>query len=295
MIGRSAPGPTLAFVRDATLTLPDGRALAYTDVGSRAPGAPVILYFHGAPSTRLDLIDYDDQLKKAQIRVLSADRPGYGRSSPLPGRSMIEAITDVLALAEHCSVERFSVVGYSNGGPYALGLAALHPDRVASVAVVAALTDFAWDGAWDGFHNRQAAVMRQPDEAAAVRWCAEQFGEDGSGFLGMELPQVELDAIDAIPDRAVGTLESVLEAFTQGVAGYGQDVWIGGRPWPFDPATITAPATVFHGDLDAIVPVHHGQHTAEIVPGAELVVWPGIAHLATLPRVPAAMEYLLAR
>jgi pimeloyl-ACP methyl ester carboxylesterase len=272
-------------MRDATTMLQDGRTLAYAEIGSRAPDAPVVLYFHGAPSTRLDLADADGHLVKAHVRVIAADRPGYGGSSPHRGRSMLDHVHDVVALADQCEIERFAVVGYSNGAPYALACAATAPDRVHGVAIAAGTTDFAWREAWDGFHVQQAEVMRMPDVDAAVRWCVEQFGDDGTGFLGLDLAPAELQAIEASPDGAVGTLESVLEAFRQGVAGYAEDVWLGGRPWPFDPAAISAPTTVYHGNVDAIVPLRHGEHTAELVPGAELVVWPGIAHLAVLPRV----------
>jgi len=44
-----------------------------------------------------------------------------------------------------------------------------------------------------------------------------------------------------------------------------------GTPWSFDPAAITAPTRVLHGEADNVVPIAHGRHTADLVPGATFV------------------------
>ena len=113
---------------DAVVILVDGRTLVYTGLGE--PVGPVVMYFHGAPASGLDLVWYDDQFVRAGIRVVSADRPGYGRSSPQPGR-MREWPVDVAALAGHLGVGQFVVIGLSAGGLYAVACAALLPGRVA--------------------------------------------------------------------------------------------------------------------------------------------------------------------
>ena len=91
------------------MLLLDGRTLAYTDLGS--PSGPVVMYYHGAPSSRLDLAYFEDDLAGRGVRVVSADRPGFGRSSPRPGRRREGWPTDVAALAVHIGVQRFAVLG----------------------------------------------------------------------------------------------------------------------------------------------------------------------------------------
>ena len=108
---------------DTTMTLPDGRSLAYTDCG--APDGPLVVYFHGAPTSRLDLIGLEESFSALGVRVVSPDRPGYGRSSPQPGRGFNDWPGDVAALADHLGVERFAVMGLSSGGPYVVACAAL--------------------------------------------------------------------------------------------------------------------------------------------------------------------------
>jgi pimeloyl-ACP methyl ester carboxylesterase len=124
---------------DASMSF-DGRSLTYTNLG--AFSSPLIMYFHGAPTSRLDLVPFEDALAALDVRVVSADRPGYGGSSPQAGRGLEDWPTDVAALADHLGVERFAVMGWSSGGPYAVACAALLPGRVASAGVVCGVTDF---------------------------------------------------------------------------------------------------------------------------------------------------------
>jgi pimeloyl-ACP methyl ester carboxylesterase len=70
---------------DTTMTLPDGRTLAYTEIG--ALDGPVAFYFHGAPGSRLELVALDGAFADVGVRLITADRPGYGGSTPLRGRT----------------------------------------------------------------------------------------------------------------------------------------------------------------------------------------------------------------
>ena len=71
------------------MTLTDGRTLAFTDLGD--PDGACAFYFHGAPGGRLELADQDDAFGEVGVRVITADRPGYGGSSPHPGRTTAAA------------------------------------------------------------------------------------------------------------------------------------------------------------------------------------------------------------
>jgi pimeloyl-ACP methyl ester carboxylesterase len=151
-------------VIDTVLTLPDGRSLAYTDCGE--PAGPLVVYFHGAPTSRLDLVGAEESFRAFGVRVVSPDRPGYGGSSPQAGRGFNDWAPDVAALADHLGAERFAVMGLSSGGPYAVACAALLPERIVSAGVVAGVTDMGWPGAWEGYEQSEATLMRIGDEAA---------------------------------------------------------------------------------------------------------------------------------
>jgi pimeloyl-ACP methyl ester carboxylesterase len=273
-------------MRDAVVRLPDGRTLAYTDIGD-AP-SPCVLLFHGAPSSRLRPAYLEDEIVAGGIRVIAPDRPAYGGSSPQPGRSMTDWPRDVEALADELGVESFVVAGHSSGGPYALACAALLADRVRGLVTLGGVTDMGWPGAWEGFFESEVELMRLPDEASVVARCEEWFGEDGSRFMaasGMDLPAADLPLYE---DERVAALlaTSRAEAFRQGVVGYAQDVSVQRAAWPFDPARIQAPAVVIHGQGDTLLPIAHARHTAELVPGALLRVLPGHGHFTLLDQLP---------
>jgi pimeloyl-ACP methyl ester carboxylesterase len=118
-------GAALA-TREATVTLPDGRRLAWSSGGARG-GVPVF-YLHGAIGTPVRRTPELDALIAALgIHYIAVSRPGFGRSDPCPGRRIADFPADVEHLADRLGLGRFAVVGVSAGGPYALACARALP------------------------------------------------------------------------------------------------------------------------------------------------------------------------
>ena len=274
-------------VREAHIVLCGGRELAYADLGR--PGGPCVFFFHGAPMSRLHLVPLEEQFAARGLRVISPDRPGYGRSSPQPGRSLSDWPADVTGLADALGLDRFLVAGHSSGGAYAVACAALLAARVRAGIVLGGVTDMAWPASWSGYLEGRVEIgaMRAPDEDAARAVCAAHFGEDGSGFFddSFEWPEPDLALLS---DESVGKAltSAVVEAFRQGIGAYAQDVYLEGQGWPFDAQGIEVPVEVVHGELDTLVPVAHSHHTAALIPGATLRLPPGHGHLTTLSMLP---------
>ena len=63
-------------------------------------------------------------------RLIAYDRPGYGASTPSPGRTIADAASDAAAIIDALGVQRFATWGVSSGGPHSLPCAALLRDRV---------------------------------------------------------------------------------------------------------------------------------------------------------------------
>jgi pimeloyl-ACP methyl ester carboxylesterase len=280
-------------MNDSRITLSDGRGLAFSEIGD-AGGAPVF-YFHGAPSSRLSLVPLEMEFADRGIRVVSPDRPGYGGSSPQPGRTMSDWPVDVAELANALGIDRFIVAGQSSGGPYAVACAALLPNRVSGAVVLAGITDMAWPEAWNSLFEAEIAMMRMPDEQSATARCVELFGADGSKLLGsswIELPKPDM-ALFSDENMADAMLASITEAFRQGVGGYAQDIFVQGRAWPFAPGSIATPAMLVHGELDTIIPVAHSRHTAGLIPGSSLRILPKHGHISIASELPGLCAQLI--
>ena len=105
---------------ETDLGLADGRMLHVYDTGSDTGGSLTVFWHHGTPNIGAPprpLLPLSDQLG---IRWVSHDRPGYGGSTPMPGRTVASAAADVAAIADAFSIQRFAVMGHSGGSPHAL-------------------------------------------------------------------------------------------------------------------------------------------------------------------------------
>lgn len=118
---------TTSLCAEHVLHLPDGRRLAWTDSGD--PAGSAVLLLHGSPGCRLGRQTELEQLAADGIRQITYDRPGYGLSDPHPGRTVADAVADVRAVLDAAGVERAGVIGGSGGGPHALALATMLPER----------------------------------------------------------------------------------------------------------------------------------------------------------------------
>lgn len=71
-------------MKNGTITMHDGRIVGFADHGS--PAQPAVLWCHGGPGNRLEPLLVADDAARAGLRLVGIDRPGYGRSTPQPGR-----------------------------------------------------------------------------------------------------------------------------------------------------------------------------------------------------------------
>lgn len=115
------------------VTLRDGRELAYAEYGD-PQGVPVF-FFHGLPSCRLMHPDAE-MSRTLGVRLLTMDRPGFGRSDPKPGRTLLDWADDVSDAAGSLGLQQFAVVGPSGGGPFVAACACKLAPRVTSAAIV---------------------------------------------------------------------------------------------------------------------------------------------------------------
>src|SRR6187399_1075410 len=103
---------------DRVLRADDGRSLGIAEFG--AVDGTAVLWCHGGPGSRREPAWLDAAAADAGLRLIGVDRPGYGLSTPAPGRTISSVVTDMLDVAAQLSIRDYATVGVSTGGAYAL-------------------------------------------------------------------------------------------------------------------------------------------------------------------------------
>ena len=116
------------------IRLPNGLKLGYSEFGDTF-GKPILL-FHGQPGNRLFRHHNDAIAKRLGVRMISIDRPGYGLSDFQPQRTIIDWPNDVVCLCEQLGIDKFAVLGFSAGGPYAAACGVMVPERLTCIGMV---------------------------------------------------------------------------------------------------------------------------------------------------------------
>jgi pimeloyl-ACP methyl ester carboxylesterase len=231
---------------------------------------PIVL-FHGLPGSRLFLPGPSDV-----ARVVTFDRPGYGESAALVGRTVLTAAADVAALLDHLGIAQCSLIGWSGGGPFAVAAAYALGARVTRLAIVSApgpLDEV--PGGWEalGDYQRPTAEMARRDPTRSTRAIARHMGPiraDPASFVGGE----------AVRNGVAGEMliAQVHEALRPGFDGVAADLVAMWCDWGFRLGEVTTPTDVFHGALDDH---NHADSAcyAEHMPNARLTLWPESGHL----------------
>ncbi len=261
-----------------------GRRLAWSEYGD-PDGRPMVA-LHGSPSSRLEWSWADEVGRARHLRVIAPDRPGHGRSDPLPGFTLLGRSDDVAALADHLGIDSFGVIGHSGGGPYALACAVTMPQRTEVVIAGSCAGRMEVPGAYAGMSltDRQLTwlAMRTPRAGRLA------FG--GIGLMGRTVPNLpwrlwndELKEADRAILAALGqprdAMRAFVEAFRPGGRGVIRDYQVLTQPWGFDPADVPGQVWLWHGDADTTVPLHQSEDLARHIPLARYRLVPGAGHL----------------
>ena len=281
-------------MKEGLITVEDGRRVAFADYGT--PDQTPVVWCHGGPGSRLEPEICAAAADRAGLRLIGIDRPGYGRSTPRPGRTIGGWVPDALAVADHLGIDRFVSVGASTGGAYALALAAASR-RVMGTVACCAVSDMRWaegrtlvPGALD--------VWEAPNRQAAHAIVVAQFGEHGEHMSAYSTGDAAAEAdreMFADPAAARCWERAMTEAFAHGFGGYVDDRLADGSGWgTFDVSAITCPVVVLHGTGDTLVPLAHAHHTAALVPGATLRIVDRLGHLSIALEMVSAIRQVLA-
>jgi pimeloyl-ACP methyl ester carboxylesterase len=271
---------------EGAIRLPDSRSLAYATWGD-PQGKPLFL-FHGSPSSRL-FRPSDSVTASHGVRLITVDRPGYGRSDFQEGRSLLDWPDDVAALADAMGLDTFTIVGHSSGGPYALACALVIASRIARVGLVSTVVPLddvpaAYIDLDDDDKELIDVARREPVEARrrieeSGRWLLEK----PDAFLQAPRPEPDRVLLDDPKVRSM-FIQMIRESVRSGLAGYAWDGIIERNPWGFSLQEIESEILVWHGDQDHYIPRAHIEQMASLLPDCRATFYPDEAHGVIIAR-----------
>jgi len=279
----------------------DGRRLS-VEVTGDLDGSPVFL-LHGTPGSRLGPRPRSQLLHRLGIRLISFDRPGYGGSDRLPGRRVVDAAMDVAAIADFYGHDEFAVVGRSGGGPHALACAAFLANRVSRAAVLVSLAPREADGLdWfggmtDSNVDAYAGPAGRLDRVIArLTAIADSVRDDPARLLAMLNGEMTDDDRRVVADAGIrlGLMRAYAEAVRESPYGWIDDVSAFRAEWGFDPAAVSVPVLLWHGERDVFSPASHSRWLGARIPDAMVVVQSDAAHFDALSVLPDILQWLIA-
>jgi pimeloyl-ACP methyl ester esterase len=255
-----------------------GARLAYADHGD---GSPVVLV-HGWSGSSGALAPLASALGPG-LRIVMPDLRGHGGSDPATPFELADLARDLAVLFDRLELRDVLLAGWSLGAQVALAALPAIRARVSRLAILSGTPRFTEGPGWRGGLPAQAVevlahrVRRDPARALA------RF------FDGMFVDG-ELDATAA--DR-LGALRAALPPPDPAAALAGLAILAGGD-LRAGLAAIDLPVLVVHGDRDPICLPAAGRALAAGIPGARLVVLPGVGHAPVLSRPDEVARLLLA-
>ncbi|NTI73020.1 alpha/beta fold hydrolase [Rhizobium rhizogenes] len=209
-------------------------------------GQPVIL-LHGGLGNGGNWGHQVPALIEAGYQAVIIDSRGHGRSTRDSRSYQYELMaSDVLAVMDRLDIGKAAIVGWSDGACTGLIVAGTHPARIAGVLFFAC--------------NMDPSGAKEFVPTPIVDRCFSRHVKDYA-------------ALSATPDQFDAFVEAVgLMQRTQ--PNYSVT----------DLAEIDVPVTIVHSEHDEFIKREHADHLARSIPGAELILLPGVSHFAPLQR-----------
>jgi pimeloyl-ACP methyl ester carboxylesterase len=285
---------------ERTVQTPDGRTLAVLEEGD--PAGKAVLVHMGTPNSRRIYGPNAIDAAARGLRLICYDRPGYGGSTPQPGRTHADCAADVRTICAALGIDQVAIWGISGGGAHALASAALLPDLVVAAASLAGLAPYGAEGLdwFDGMgqdnvddfklYLKDKAAFREKMKKDREAMLAASAGDLAQAFKTLLSP---IDVATLTGGIAEYLSYSGHEGLAPGSEGWWEDGEAQAGPWGFEVGDISVPVMVMHGRQDKFVPVGHGEWLAAHIPGAEARILDHDGHLTLLEqRIPEVHAWL---
>ena len=271
VIGRAYP-PRGSFV-----TLPGGTRLHYTERLPLGGSRGTVLLLHGASGNQADImLPLGDRLAAQGFRVLAVDRPGHGWSDRPDGEADASPARQadlIVAALRQIGVREAIVVGHSWAGALAADLALDHRDFTQGLVLLSPVlypwqTGVAWYNhvaTWPWIGPLFTRLLTMPVGLLSIQ----------GGVAEVFAPQVPPPSFAARTGVSLLLRPAEFTANAQDVMRLHDFVTGQGPRMP----TIAVPTAIVAGDGDTVVsPDIHARHAARDIPGATLMMLPGVGH-----------------
>ncbi len=199
-----------------------------------------------------------------------------GKPVPKVAYDLNDMAADAAGLLDALGIARAHIVGASMGGMIAQLVAADHPEKTLSLTSIMSTT------------GNPALPPATPEAMARLNMPAPDPTKDLEAYVAHSIASAKVMGSPGYPvsdeilrEEAVSTVAR--SYYPLGFMRQYAAILVSPDRRP-KLATVTAPTVVIHGEADPLVPIGGGRDTAASVPGAELIVIPGMGH-----DVPAAL------
>jgi len=268
--GSDATPPDATYEQEIQFcTAPDGVQIAYSRIGQGPP-----LVKTGNWMTHLEF-DFESPIWRHLYRELARDHTFIrydARGNGLSDRevehvSFAAFVHDLEAVVDAAGVERFALLGISQGCAVSIGYAIRHPERVSHLVLYGGFA-LGW--------NKRARTEAEKEQAAAMMTLMRLgWGQEDPAFRQLFTSQFipggtkqqadwfnELQRISTSPADAVRNFKANGDIDVTDLL-----------------AKVTVPTLVMHARDDARVPFDAGRRLAAGIPGARFVSLPSRNHL----------------
>ena len=207
-------------------------------------GAPILLIHGGLNNANVWLPEIPPLA--ANHEVIVADSRGHGRSTwTHEALSYDQMSSDYLGLLDHLKLDKVALVGWSDGGIIGLDIAIHHPERLTALFAQAA-------------NANPDGLLRHPTHNSAIA-------------------------------TAGHIVWSAIKSVFTTLGGYRDLRGAVAEMWATQPnfseaqlASIRVRTAIVIGDHDDVIRRDHTDYLARTIPGAELIILPGVGHMAPI-------------
>ena len=244
----------------------------------RHGSGPVVAMIHGFGLNRA-MWQWQLPALTPHFSVLTYDLLGHGESAPPEGTPDLAMFSgQLLRLMDRCEIERAAVVGFSLGGMIARRFALDHPDRLSALAILHSAHDRS-PAEREAVRERVRHTRRHGPSAnvdsALERWFTPGFRTDAPELIALIRRWITSNDPVVFP--------RIYQVLAEGDAEIARGL-----------ERIASPTLVMTGEDDPGNTPAMSKAMAGLIPGARLVVLPGLRHMALAESPEAINEPLCA-